>query len=132
GCRLWGAAGVGLRRCRVAMGRFRPRRDGKAAARLLILAGGAVLLFACLFNNKVPVYMPHLLMGFALAAGFAVSEVSALLPGFAWVGPASVAFYAIAGVAYYEKWYSSAAKSELVPYERTEATLRKLVPPGAK
>src|SRR6185436_5340100 len=40
--------------------------------------------------------------------------------------------YAIAGVAYYEKWYSSASKSELVPYESTSATLRLLAPKGAK
>ncbi len=76
--------------------------------------------------------MPHLLIGFALAGGFAVSEATRLLPMFGWTGPAFVALYALAGVAYYEKWYSSASKTELVPYESTEATLRALAPKGAK
>ena len=125
-------AGIILLIVRVSIGPVRTAPDRNGAARLLILAVGAALIFAGFINNKVPVYMPHLLLGFALAAGFAVSEISALLPGFAWLGPAFVAFYAIAGVAYYQKWYSSASKSELVPYESTEATLRKLVPPGPK
>ena len=34
--------------------------------------------------------------------------------------------------AYYEKWYQTQRKSELVPYESTEATLRALVPEGPK
>src|SRR6185312_17510706 len=40
--------------------------------------------------------------------------------------------YLAAGVGYYEKWYSSAGKSELVPYESTEATLRAMIGAGAK
>ena len=40
--------------------------------------------------------------------------------------------YGGAGVAYYEKWYSSVRKTELVPYEATAATLATLVPPGPK
>ena len=43
-----------------------------------------------------------------------------------------IAAYGGAGVAYYEKWYSSVRKSELVPYEATTATLRALVPAGPK
>jgi 4-amino-4-deoxy-L-arabinose transferase-like glycosyltransferase len=125
-------AGVILLAVRVALGPSRAVPDRKGAARLLILAVGAAVIFAGFINNKVPVYMPHLAIGFALAGGFAVSEMSALLPGLAWLGPTFVALYAIAGVAYYEKWYSSASKSELVPYESTEATLQMLVPPGPK
>ena len=130
--RFAAAAGVVLLVVRLFLGPTRHAADEKGAARLLILAVGAAAIFACFINNKVPVYMPHLLVGFALAAGFAVSEVSAFLPGFAWIGAASIALYAVAGVAYYEKWYSSAGKSELLPYENTEATLRVLAPPGSK
>jgi hypothetical protein len=93
---------------------------------------GAAIIFAGFINNKVPVYMPHLLLGFSLAAGFLVSEAAAFLPGWSAVPQVLVALYALAGVAYYEKWYSSARKSELVPYENTVATLRALMPPGPK
>jgi len=124
--------GILLLVVRVAIGPPRGAADRNGAARLLILALGGAFIFAGFINNKVPVYMPHLTIGFALAAGFAVSELSAFLPGFGWLGPIFVALYAIAGVAYYEKWYSSASKSELVPYESTEATLRLLAPPGPK
>jgi len=121
-------AGILFLVARIFIGPRRTDADPKGAPRLLILALGAVVIFAGFINNKVPVYMPHLLIGFALAAGYAVSEVCRFLPSLAWTGPAFVALYAMAGVAYYEKWYSSASKSELVPYESTEATLRRLVP----
>ena len=124
------AIGILLLIARAVVGARRDDADPKGAARLLILAVGAAAIFAGFINNKVPVYMPHLLIGFALAAGYAVSEICGFLPAFAWTGPLLVAIYAIAGVAYYEKWYSSASKSELVPYESTDATLRKLVPPN--
>jgi len=122
------AIGILLLIARAVVGARRDDADPKGAARLLILAVGAAAIFAGFINNKVPVYMPHLLIGFALAAGYAVSEICGFLPAFAWTGPLFVAIYAIAGVAYYEKWYSSASKSELVPYESTDATLRRLVP----
>jgi 4-amino-4-deoxy-L-arabinose transferase-like glycosyltransferase len=117
--------------------------DARGPARLLMLVAGSVLIFAGFINNKVPVYMPHLLVGFALAAGFAVSEIVSAPLG----GPANppgpldlpgllallfVLGYGGAGVAYYEKWYATVRKSELVPFEQTEATLRALVPPGPK
>jgi 4-amino-4-deoxy-L-arabinose transferase-like glycosyltransferase len=125
-------AGIALLLVRAVIGAKRTDADPNGARRLLILSAGAALVFACFINNKVPVYMPHLTIGFALAGGFAVSEVTGFLPMFGWAGPALIAAYAIAGIAYYEKWYSSASKTELVPYESTEATLRKLVPAGAK
>jgi hypothetical protein len=95
---------------------------------------GAAVVFAGFVNNKVPVYLPHLMIGFSLAAGFAVSEVASLVPArrrsaFAVI---FVAAYGAAGVAYYEKWYSTVRKGELVPYEETDATLRALVPGGPK
>lgn len=129
---LAAALGVVFLLARVVLGPRRIDADPKGAVRLLILALGAVVIFAGFINNKVPVYMPHLLIGFALAAGYAVSEVCRFFPALTWTGPAFVALYAIAGVAYYEKWYSSAGKSELVPYESTSATLRLLAPKGAK
>jgi len=111
-----------------------------------MLAAGAAVIFAGFINNKVPVYMPHLLVGFALAAGFAVSESVQLVARVlssgrqSWTrhGAASalaglfLVAYGGAAIAYYEKWYAVAGKSELVPYEETSATLLKLVPPGPK
>jgi 4-amino-4-deoxy-L-arabinose transferase-like glycosyltransferase len=112
-------------------------RDTHGPARLLILAVGAAFIFAAFINNKVAVYMPHLLIGFSLAAGAAVSEAAALARR---IGPRAAALtvavflagYGTAAIAYYEKWYASAGKSELVAYESTEATLHALVPPGPK
>ncbi|HUK33054.1 MAG TPA: glycosyltransferase family 39 protein, partial [Vicinamibacterales bacterium] len=124
--------GIVLLIARLTIGASPASVDRKGAARLLILALGAAILFAFFINNKVPVYMPHLLIGFALAGGFAVSEMSARVPGLSWIGPVFIGMYALAGVAYYEKWYSSAGKTELVPYESTEATLRVLAPAGGK
>jgi 4-amino-4-deoxy-L-arabinose transferase-like glycosyltransferase len=66
-------------------GRAARHADAHGAARLLILSVGAALIFAGFINNKVAVYFPHLLIGFSLAAGFAVSEgaraVAALFAG---------------------------------------------------
>jgi len=111
----------------------RPRvADRQGARRLLILVLGSVVIFASLINNKVPVYMPHLVVGLALGAGFAVSEVGSLLPRAGIAVPLGLTVYAASGVAYYEKWYASTSKSELTRYEDTEATLRALVPSGPK
>jgi len=123
----------------------RPLADPRGPVRLLTLVLGGVLIFAGFINNKVPVYLPHLTVGFALAAGFAVSEAAyfgrrlvARRQGgapqlvTAMAGCLFILGYGTAGVAYYEKWYSSVGKSELVTYEMTEATLRTLVPPGPK
>jgi 4-amino-4-deoxy-L-arabinose transferase-like glycosyltransferase len=108
--------------------------DPAGPLRLLILAAGGAFIFAGFINNKVPVYLPHIMMGFALAAGFAVSEVVSLWPRDRRpvLALLFVVAYGGAGVAYYEKWYSSVRKGELVPYEDTEATLRALVPDGPK
>jgi hypothetical protein len=107
--------------------------DPLGPRRLLILVLGSLVIFAGFINNKVPVYMPHLLIGFALAGGFAVGELASLVPRSAAIAaPLLLAAYAVAGVAYYEKWYATARKSELTSYEDTEATLRALVPAGPK
>ncbi len=128
------------------MWRVRPMTDPRGAPDLLILAAGSAFIFAGFINNKVPVYLPHLLIGFSLAAGFAVSEAARFahqLASRTWTGPRAGRFasaaiamfllgYAAAGVGYYEKWYASTRRSELVPYEATAATLRVLVPAGPK
>jgi hypothetical protein len=108
--------------------------DPNGSRRLLILAVGAAFIFAGFINNKVPVYMPHLLIGFALAGGFAVSEAVSLLPARMRAGAALafIAAYGGAGIAYYQKWYATARKSELVSYEATTDTLRRVVPRGPK
>ena len=97
------------------------------------LAAGTVVIFAAFINNKVPVYMPHLLIGFSLVGGLAIVTITGAraASAVAVVG-IFVAGYGTAAVAYYEKWYSSVRKSELVPYERTSATMRALVPAGPR
>lgn len=114
-------------------------RRGDAAARrprwmaFWLLAAPAVV-FAGFINNKAVVYVPHLLLGFAVAAGVGLQIVAdATLRRRAFtVVAAAVVIYGVAAVAYYQKWYRSALRSELVPYEMTAATLRTLVPAGAK
>jgi 4-amino-4-deoxy-L-arabinose transferase-like glycosyltransferase len=108
--------------------------EASGPARLLILAGGGALIFAALINNKVPVYLPHIMVGFALAAGFAVSQAVSFVPraNHALLVLVCLATLGAAGIAYYEKWYWRELKSELVPYEATEATLRAMTPSGPK
>jgi 4-amino-4-deoxy-L-arabinose transferase-like glycosyltransferase len=106
--------------------------DPLGTRRLLTLVLGSVVIFAGFITNTASVYMPHLTIGFSLAAGFAVSEIGRLLPRPALVVPVLLGVYGLAGVAYYEKWYATATKTELTRYEDTEATLRALVPAGPK
>ena len=124
----------------------RPTADPRGAVRLLVLTVGSVFIFAGFINNKVPVYMPHLLVGFSLAAGFAVSEAAYLAHHALSIRSTRldvdravrvalwffIVGYGGAGVTYYEKWYATVRKSELVPYEATAATVRTLVPRGPK
>ena len=93
-----------------------------------------VAVFAGFINNKVPVYMPHLLLGFAIAAGVGAQLIAdAMLRQRAIAAiAAGVTLYGAAAIYYYERWYRSARKSELVAYEATSATLRTLVPGGPK
>ncbi len=126
------ALGVVVLAVRAVVGPRRGDADANGPKRLLVLSVGAAFIFAAFINNKVPVYMPHVLLGFALAAGVFVSEAAAVLPGWRPLALTLLAAYGAAGVLYYEKWYSTARKSELVPYESTVATLRALTPAGAK
>jgi 4-amino-4-deoxy-L-arabinose transferase-like glycosyltransferase len=125
---------------RVARGR------GRAGDPLLLtLVVATIVVFAAFINNKVPVYMPHLLIGFALLAAVAVdagarasarAAESAIGRPRGSIGTALVVIFIVsyggAATAYYGKWYSTVRKSELVPYEQTAATLRALMPPGPK
>jgi 4-amino-4-deoxy-L-arabinose transferase-like glycosyltransferase len=145
---LSAAAGVvvlGIRTLTPDSASARRPADPRGPLRLLILGLGSVFIFAAFINNKVPVYLPHLLIGFALAAGAAVSAALSLISsvglGARTTRPGAIPWipflvfitaYGAAGVAYFEKWYSSVGKSELVPYEATTATLRALVPAGPK
>jgi len=108
--------------------------DPHGVARVLILALGGAFIFAAFINNKVPVYLPHIMLGFALAAGFAVSEIISFVRRFdrRIVTLAFLTGYGAVGIAYYEKWYARERTSELVSYEDTEATLRAIVPAGPK
>jgi 4-amino-4-deoxy-L-arabinose transferase-like glycosyltransferase len=110
---------------------------------LLTLAAGPALIFACFINNKALVYMPHLLLGFSLAAGsFAAAAASVggailskLAPSLRISVPVAallVVSHAMAGVVYYEKWYALTRRSELLPYESTSRTLARLLPSGGK
>ena len=112
----------------------RADEDIHGTARVLILAIGGAAIFGALINNKVPVYLPHVMLGYALAAGAAVSVTASFigsrLRAFAVI--AFVLAYGVAAIAYYEKWYARERKGELLPYEATEATLRAIVPAGAK
>jgi len=86
--------------------------DARGARRLLVLVLGSVIIFAGFINNKVPVYMPHIVIGFSLAAGVAVSDLGRLLPRAAAVVPLLLVVYGAAGIAYYEKWYASTGKRD--------------------
>jgi 4-amino-4-deoxy-L-arabinose transferase-like glycosyltransferase len=131
---LAGIAALVVRAIVPRRGEGEPIADARGPIRLLILAAGAAVIFAGLVNNKVPVYLPHIMVGFALAAGFGVSELVSAIPRLNRRAATLVFLlgYGATGVAYYEKWYSRERTSELVAYEETEATLRAMVPAGPK
>jgi 4-amino-4-deoxy-L-arabinose transferase-like glycosyltransferase len=115
--------------------------DRRRAMLLLVLAFGAAAIFAGFINNKALVYMPHLLLGFSLVAGYAAAWGAALiapaLRGGSRVSTATIVglllvAHAAAGVVYYEKWYRLTRRTELRPYESTERTIERMLPPGPK
>src|SRR5262249_40783599 len=83
---------------------------------------------------KVLVYLPHIMIGFALVAGTAVSAVTTLAPAQtrSLLALVFVVAYGGAATAYHEKWYARGRKGERLPYEPTEATLPAVVPAGSK
>src|SRR5207248_2915682 len=107
-----------------------------------LLATAVVLtatIFAAFIPNKALVYMPHLLIGFSLAAGYFVvrtfewAETRALLRRD--VAAAAVTGFlvleATGSLLVYGNWYRRMLTA-LTPYEVTERSLKLLVPPGPK
>lgn len=129
----------------ILLGAAAVRRSGEARTRalfMLTLGLGTALIFAGFINNKAHVYIPNLLLGFAIVAGAFTAAVASWIGGWriAGRGPltaplvvvALVVAHGAAGVAYYEKWYSVTRRSELLPYETTVRTIERLLPPGPK
>ena len=128
----------------VAVSRTSRADDRRHALLLLTLSLGAALIFAAFINNKALVYIPHLLLGFSLVAGVFVAWIATVLAAAgsrmlsprrvsaAGIAIALVISHAVAGVAYYEKWYALTRKTELLPYEATVRTVNRLLPPGPK
>ncbi|HUK36665.1 MAG TPA: glycosyltransferase family 39 protein, partial [Vicinamibacterales bacterium] len=128
----------------VAVSRHADARARRSAVWLLVLSCGSAVIFAAFINNKALVYMPHLLLGFSLVAGYGASWGARLAAGViggvrrgarvavATVAMVLVATHAIAGVAYYEKWYRLTRRTELLPYESTERTIARMLPSGPK
>jgi 4-amino-4-deoxy-L-arabinose transferase-like glycosyltransferase len=104
-----------------------------------ILLFGSVLIFAALIPNKALVYLPHLLVGFAVVSGAVIARglefVPALRPIRGAMPHAAAVFVlgqAIAAVVLYQDWYGAMQKTELRPYEETHAIIESMVPPGPK
>src|SRR5262249_37850134 len=121
------------------------RETGDARRRawlMLTLAVGTAFVFAGFINNKAHVYMPNLLLGFAVVAGAFTPTVASFIGRMRLprLGKLSVPLVVVvlvvshtaAGVAYYEKWYSITRRSELLPYESTVRTIDRLLPSGPK
>jgi 4-amino-4-deoxy-L-arabinose transferase-like glycosyltransferase len=114
---------------------------GRASAPERILATIALvaaLVFAGFIPNKALIYMPHLLIGYALVAGWWIATTANRFAGTraAPVGAGVIVFLAaeaFGAIGFYEFWYARMRDTtSLVPYEQTETTLRALVPPGRK
>jgi 4-amino-4-deoxy-L-arabinose transferase-like glycosyltransferase len=123
---------------------WRDRRTGvpgRADVLAAILLFGSVAIFAAFIPNKALVYLPHLLVGFAVAGGAVVARVLSSIPvprmpaAAAFVAPAVVIFaltQAGGAISLYEQWYGLMRTTELRPYEETHAIVDALVPPGPK
>ena len=133
-----------LRLAYVMMSRRSSPDDRRHAILLLTLSLGAAFIFAAFINNKALVYIPHLLLGFSLVAGVFVAWVATVMAAacarvlpsrrvsVAGIAIVLVVSHAVAGVAYYEKWYALTRRTELLPYEATARTVTRLVPAGPK
>lgn len=119
-------------------------RGSSASARpetqAALLVFGSAAIFAALIPNKALVYLPHLLVGFAVAAGAVVARTLELIPlaptpRAGRVPPASAVFvlaWGAAAVVLYQGWYAVMRTTELRPYEETHAIVDAMVPPGPK
>jgi 4-amino-4-deoxy-L-arabinose transferase-like glycosyltransferase len=105
-----------------------------------VLAFGAAVIFGAFIPNKALVYLPNLLIGFAVVSGFFVvwlfdrvvppSAVAAIR-----IRPlvaCAVMAHGLTAVAFYQYWYLLMSGSDLRPYEETHAIVESLVPPGPK
>jgi hypothetical protein len=128
------AVAIGVVAIVVELVRRRAASERRPLWLALVLAAVPVVVFAGFINNKAAVYMPHLLLGFAIAAGVGLPIVAGYVfeRRAAIVALAGVILFGMAATAYYERWYRSSRRSELVPYEATEQTIRTLVPAGPK
>jgi 4-amino-4-deoxy-L-arabinose transferase-like glycosyltransferase len=113
--------------------------ERRSMAMVFVWAAGAAAIFAAFINNKALVYLPHVLLGFAVIAGVFTAWIcgvlaTALKPRYT---AGAIAFalllaHTIAGAAYYEKWYALTRRTELLPYESTARTIKHLLPAGPK
>jgi 4-amino-4-deoxy-L-arabinose transferase-like glycosyltransferase len=118
-------------------------RAFRAADHLLLLhVGASAFLFAGFVPNKVVAYLPHLLIGFALAAGTAWSAAvngwmrmpsAGRAPRLAWrLGAVALALYIVTGVVRYQMWIYGPETASLTRYEDTVDTLDAVIPGGPK
>ena len=96
-------------------------------------------IFAAFIPNKALVYMPHLLLGFSLCAGYFLWSAARFIamqmgargrsavPAFGML-----AGIAVGAIAMYDAWYARMLKTELKPYGDTDRAVRLLTPPGPK
>ena len=125
------AAAAGL--AFVTVTSFISREQRTAYALLATLGVGLVVIFAGFIPNKAHVYMPNIVVGFSLAAAALLAAVSGRITqrSVALVAVLTIT-YAVASMAYYQRWYASQRASELTPYEAVERAVEVLVPPGPK
>jgi 4-amino-4-deoxy-L-arabinose transferase-like glycosyltransferase len=114
----------------------RRRRPEELLAVAVILT---VTIFAAFIPNKALVYLPHLLIGFSLAAGYLVVRAiewvnaRARLPrDYAAATVAGFLLLEAAGALMLYGWWYRRTLSGLTSYEVTELSLKLLVPPGSK
>jgi 4-amino-4-deoxy-L-arabinose transferase-like glycosyltransferase len=104
-----------------------------AYALLATLSVGLMVIFAGFIPNKAHVYMPNIVVGFALAAAALLVAVSGRITRRSVALVAALAItYGVASMAYYHRWYASQRKSELTSYEAVARAVELLVPPGPK
>jgi hypothetical protein len=112
------------------------RRSEELLASAVLLT---VAIFALFIPNKALVYLPHLLIGFSLAAGYFVVQATAGLTGrvrasgWTFAAPVTACLLLEGAGAFllYGYWYYQ-MRSALTPYGETDRALKLLVPKGPK
>ena len=119
------------------------RRGSSSAARPETFAACLVLVsaaaFAAFIPNKALIYMPNLLLGYAIVAALVVVRtlqwLQRQLPHSMSAVPVVAAFvfaHAAVAVEFYDDWYSMMWAGDLRPYEETHHVVSRLVPEGPK